>query len=1027
MATKKKAVGAAGTGIKTSARMASLTYVLGVVSLVLGAAFLMSLAAGSGSTALTLMQTALLGLCGQAYFVFPFMLLWLGAALIAHAYHGVSVRNLTLAFCVYFCILSIVTMLTFVSGKGNLMEYIFLANQQKAVSAPASFFAYIQRVYQWGVNGQLQLCGGGALSMLFAYPVYKLFGVIGGIVFLFVLLIGLVMALTRLSLTKLFRSASDGMEKRRLNRIQQRQEEAGKTRQLATEARPMEQAVQYGQRVQMETTYDSAPAWQNAAASYDAAQPARPANDYQPSQSPSYRPQQAAQGEPYTSAQGFYPVNNGGTLYDERFVLHPEQVQNTAENEPGQAVRADTPEEDPQEYPAWENAFQRPSAPAQPADGNQPKGQAKPSYSAPYVQEAGTASKSNEWQNVIDAAPITKEEQPKTPEKAAYQPPARQPALQKAVECQPADDVPLWEEQPKRKEQTNTANMNKPLSDWQQQLRTKQQELSGGSSREKDPKPKPVFTDPAVPLTGERVAISPSAKAPRQENRSTRMDGTPKVRRMDNSTPVIDYMPPPFSYLDEGKSRTERPDTTLEDTQRAQQIERTLSTFNIACQMREITHGPAITRFAIKLAEGIKVRQVIGVLDNIALDMGSDRVRVEAPIPGTSYVGIEVPNSKVSTVTLREVLDSAEMHKISSPLVVALGKDIAGHPIVGDLSKMPHLLIAGATGSGKSVCINSIVCSILYRASPAQVRMIMVDPKQVELQVYNGIPHLLTPVVSDPKKAAAALNWVVVEMLERYSKFSARNVRNLEGFNKKVEGTDEVMPHIVVIIDEMADLMDTCRKDVEESVRRLAALARAAGIYMVLATQRPSVDVITGVIKNNIPSRIAFTVSSGVDSRTIIDTTGAEKLMGKGDMLYQPVGASKPTRVQGCFVSDDEVTQITDYIRAHYDADYNPNIKEHMEQQQEQEDVNPMDDDGGIEPTDSQFSALLQEAIRMAVEDGQTSISMLQRRLRVGYARAGRLIDEMTKRGIITESEGSKPRKTKITREQYLEMMRDDE
>ncbi len=1029
MATKKKAVGAAGTGIKTSARMASLTYVLGVVLLVLGTAFLMSLAAGSGSKALALMQTALLGLCGQAYFVFPFMLLWLGAALIAHAYHGVSARNLTLAFCVYFCILSIVTMLTFVSGKGNLMEYIYVANQQKAVSAPASFFSYIQRVYHWGVNGQLQLCGGGALSMLFAYPVYKLFGVIGGIVFLFVLLIGLVMALTRLSLTKLFRSASDGMEKRRLNRIQQRQEEAGKTRQPAAEARPMEQAVQYGQRVQMETTYDSAPAWQKTTASHDAvqSQPARPTNGYQPSQHPSYRSQQAAQGEPYTSAEGFYPVNNGGTLYDERFVLHPEQMQSAAENEAGQVVRADTPEERPQEYPARENAFQRPSAPVQPADSSQPKAPEKPSYAAPYVQEAGTALKSYEWQNVIDATPITKEEQPKEAKNAVHRSPARQPAVQKAVACQPVDDAPPWEEQLKRKEQTNTANTNQSLSDWQQQLRTKQQELSRGNGREKDSKPRPVFTDPAVPLTGERVAISPSAQAPREENRSTRMDGTPKVRRAETSTPVIDYMPPPFTYLSEGKSWTERPDTTLEDTQRAQQIERTLSTFNIACQMREITHGPAITRFAIKLAEGIKVRQVIGVLDNIALDMGSDRVRVEAPIPGTSYVGIEVPNSKVSTVTLREVLDSAEMHKISSPLVVALGKDIAGHPIVGDLSKMPHLLIAGATGSGKSVCINSIVCSILYRASPAQVRMIMVDPKQVELQVYNGIPHLLTPVVSDPKKAAAALNWVVVEMLERYSKFSARNVRNLEGFNKKVEGTDEVMPHIVVIIDEMADLMDTCRKDVEESVRRLAALARAAGIYMVLATQRPSVDVITGVIKNNIPSRIAFTVSSGVDSRTIIDTTGAEKLMGKGDMLYQPVGASKPTRVQGCFVSDDEVTQITDYIRAHYDADYNPSIKEHMEQQQEQEDINPMDDDGGIEPTDSQFSALLQEAIRMAVEDGQTSISMLQRRLRVGYARAGRLIDEMTKRGIITESEGSKPRKTKITREQYLEMMRDDE
>ncbi len=1029
MATKKNAVGAAGSGIKTSARMASLTYVLGVVSLVLGTAFLLSLAIGGGSTALNLLQSALYGLCGQVYFVFPFLLLWLGAALIAHAYHSVSARNLTLAFCVYFCVLSLVTMLTFVSGKGNLMEYIYLANQQKAVSSSASFLAYIQRVYQWGVNGQLQLCGGGAFSMLFAYPVYKVFGVIGGIVFLFVLLIGLVMALTRLSLTKLFRFASDGMEKRRLNRIQQRQEAANQTQQQQQKPQPdvpqMGHTRQYGQKVQMETTYETVPAWQNAAQNYAEMQSLT--NAYQPPQQAMqenvYQPSQAQQSSSYVPAQGFYPINNGSTLYDERFVLHPEQTRNAASEEEN-TLPTDEPAVQPQEHPVQESPYQRPSVPIQPAPV-QPKSQERVHQSAPSFQEKSVAQQ-NPWQKATNAPLTAQENQPKVPEKSTcQQPPVRQPAVQKNVELQPVDDVPPWEEQPKHKEQP-TAASNKPLSDWQQQLRSKQQELTGESSREKMSKPKPVFTAPAVPLTGERIPISPAAQAPKQEDRSTRMDGTPVVQRTERSTAIIDYMPPPYSYLGEGKSWNDHPDTTLEDTQRAQQIERTLSTFNIACQMREITHGPAITRFAIKLAEGIKVRQVIGVLDNIALDMGSDRVRVEAPIPGTSYVGIEVPNSKVSTVTLREVLDSEEMHKISSPLVVALGKDIAGHPIVGDLSKMPHLLIAGATGSGKSVCINSIVCSILYRASPAQVRMIMVDPKQVELQVYNGIPHLLTPVVSDPKKAAAALNWAVVEMLERYSKFSARNVRNLEGYNKKVEGTDEVLPHIVVIIDEMADLMDTCRKDVEESVRRLAALARAAGIYMVLATQRPSVDVITGVIKNNIPSRIAFTVSSGVDSRTIIDTTGAEKLMGKGDMLYQPVGASKPTRVQGCFVSDDEVTQITDYIRAHYDADYNPNIKEHIEQQQEQEDVNPMDDDGGIEPTDSQFSTLLQEAIRMAVEDGQSSISMLQRRLRVGYARAGRLIDEMTKRGIITESEGSKPRKTKITREQYLEMMQDN-
>ncbi|MBQ7519072.1 MAG: DNA translocase FtsK, partial [Clostridia bacterium] len=417
--------------------------------------------------------------------------------------------------------------------------------------------------------------------------------------------------------------------------------------------------------------------------------------------------------------------------------------------------------------------------------------------------------------------------------------------------------------------------------------------------------------------------------------------------------------------------------------------------------------------------------RVANTSDNLALELKTKHVRVEAPIQGTNYIGIEVPNNLVSTVALREVLDSPEMRSHPSPLLVALGKDIAGSPVLCDLSKMPHLLIAGATGSGKSVCINSIVCSLLYRVSPDQVRLIMIDPKQVELSVYNTIPHLLVPVISDPKKAAGSLAWVVQEMLERYGKFSAQGVRNLAGYNKANQGTDKVLPNIVVIIDEMADLMEVCRKDVEESIRRLAALARAAGIYMVLATQRPSVDVITGVIKNNIPSRIAFAVSSGTDSRTIIDINGAEKLMGKGDMLYKPAGASAQ-RVQGCLVTDDEVNAIAEYIGARYQTDFDPNIVDHLENTGKDHDADEvtggsMDDAGG--GGEGSFQDLLQQAIEMAVEDGSTSTSMLQRRLRVGYARAGRLIDEMEKRGIISQSEGSKPRKTIITREQYYELM----
>lgn len=1042
MSVKKQRSSQTGANVKTSARLAPLSYVFGVVILTLGIAWLISLMTNVGSVVMGMLKNVLIGLSGRLYFALPLLFIWLGTALFLHAYHRVSARNILLAFCLYLAASAMITMVTFVTGKGNLMEYAYTYNQQRLVASPGSIAAYMQRLFTWGSDGAMQLCGGGALSILFAYPAFKLFGVIGGIIFLGVLLIVLFLALTRINVIDSIRTLSDRMEKRRIRRAQkqtggeQKKKEQNQERQQTL---PYEE-LRRGQQVQIETTYEQTP----AASDYDRGlNTADTANGYaqtgvmqeadpysQPdafSQQSAYAQEAPAPYEGYVEApqqpypaqptyyqppeatfhqqmqDGFYPVNNGDALYDERFVLHPERSPGNASNAP------EVYEQQPHASTVQSNVNKRETATPPPA-----------------AERPAAANRTPQTQKA--AVPVHQ-----APEKAV--------PFTEAVQPKDDADIPPWEDEPPKHKNETISQGTKPeqtASDWKAQLQKKKEELDRQARTEDAPAklpqsakpltdraPKQVFTDPAVELTGERVPISPGADG--ADKRDARMDGTPRpptIRQMEMPM-LVAYTPPSINLLGQGKAWSDRPDTTQEDQQRAQQIERTLATFNITSQVREITHGPAITRFALKLAEGVKVKQVISVLDNIALDMASDRVRVEAPIPGTTFIGIEVPNSKVSSVMLREVLDSEEMRKNTSPLVVALGKDIAGKPILCDLSKMPHLLIAGATGSGKSVCINSIVCSLLYRASPTQVRLIMVDPKQVELQVYNGIPHLLVPVVSDPKKASSALNWVVQEMFERYGKFSAKNVRNLEGYNRKMAGTDEELPNIVVIIDEMADLMDACRKDVEESVRRLAALARAAGIYMVLATQRPSVDVITGVIKNNIPSRIAFTVSSGVDSRTIIDINGAEKLMGKGDMLYQPTGAAKPTRVQGCYVSDEEVMSITDYIRQRYQADYNPNIQEHMEQQQEAAE-DPMDDDGGVEPTDTQFDDLLKEAIRMAVEDGQSSISMLQRRLRVGYARAGRLIDEMTKRGIITESEGSKPRKTKITHEQYMEMMRDD-
>jgi DNA translocase FtsK len=433
----------------------------------------------------------------------------------------------------------------------------------------------------------------------------------------------------------------------------------------------------------------------------------------------------------------------------------------------------------------------------------------------------------------------------------------------------------------------------------------------------------------------------------------------------------------------------------------ARKLEQTLKNFAIDAKVVQVSRGPAITRFEIQPSPGVKVSKIVSLTDDIALSLAAPSVRIEAPIPGKSAVGIEVPNEKISVVTLREVLDTKKFRDSKSDLTIALGKDIAGNIVVADLSKMPHLLIAGATGSGKSVCINTLIVSLLFKASPDKVKMILIDPKVVELNIYNGIPHLLTPVVTDPKKAAGVLNWVVNEMTERYKTFAENNVRDIEGYNK-IHGVN-AMPKIVVIVDELSDLMMVSPAEVEEYICRLAQMARAAGIYLVIATQRPSVDVITGVIKANIPSRISFAVTSQIDSRTILDMAGAEKLLGKGDMLYYPIGESKPIRVQGAFISDKEVEDIVNFLKT--------NTSE------------PKYEEIFIEPKNSlnkdiEEDELMNDAINIIVETGQASISMLQRRLRIGYARAARIIDQMEQKGIISGYDGSKPRQILLSEEE---------
>lgn len=499
-------------------------------------------------------------------------------------------------------------------------------------------------------------------------------------------------------------------------------------------------------------------------------------------------------------------------------------------------------------------------------------------------------------------------------------------------------------------------------------------------------------------------------------------DEQPKIYS-DNNNQFNTYIAPPISILKQSINKASK-DISDELKNNADLLVDTLKNFNVSTKVTDIARGPAVTRYELQPAPGVKISKITGLADDIALGLASAGVRIEAPIPNKAAVGIEIPNKITDIVTMREIIESKEFKNSQSRLSVALGKDITGNCVIADIAKMPHMLIAGATGSGKSVCINSIIISILYKSSPSEVRLLMVDPKVVELGVYNGIPHLLVPVVTDPRKAAGALNWAVNEMLNRYKLFAENNVRDLSGYNNLAKKTDEMdpMPQIVIIIDELADLMMAAPNEVEDAICRLAQMARAAGMHLIIATQRPSVDVITGVIKANIPSRIAFAVSSQVDSRTILDSGGAEKLLGRGDMLFYPVGISKPLRVQGCFVTDTEVEQVVSFVKNKESAEYDDKIIEEIDKQTEitmsSKKQKNSDSGGGFTDKDELFN----DAIEYVIEAGQASTSYLQRKLKVGYARAARIIDNMEEQGIVTPSDGSKARQVLITRQQWVEM-----
>ena len=494
-------------------------------------------------------------------------------------------------------------------------------------------------------------------------------------------------------------------------------------------------------------------------------------------------------------------------------------------------------------------------------------------------------------------------------------------------------------------------------------------------------------------------------------------DKSKEILTLEHALTVEDenYEFPPVEFLTPGKAATKMGKKAVTDT--ANKLQKTLYSFGVSAKVENVSVGPTITRYELKPAEGVRVSKIANLADDIALSLAAETIRIEAPIPGKQAVGIEIPNKEKEVVHLRDIIDSNEFKSAKSKLAFALGKNAAGEAIVTDIAKMPHVLIAGSTGSGKSVCINTLITSIIYKSKPSEVKLVMVDPKVVELSVYNGIPHLLIPVVTDPKKAAGALAWAVQEMVNRYHLFAEKNVRDIAGYNEALEkeGAEGKLPQIVIIIDELADLMMVAKNDVEDAICRLAQMARAAGMHLVIATQRPSVDVITGIIKANIASRISFAVTSQVDSRTILDSAGAEKLLGKGDMLFFPTGVLKPIRIQGAFVSDGEVEKIVSFLKENGGPTYSEDVLEKIER------ANTTDKELD-EQDDDETDPFLMEAIDTVVDLGQASASFIQRRFKVGYARAGRIIDQMEARGIISGYEGSKPRQVLVSKEQWQEL-----
>ena len=587
------------------------------------------------------------------------------------------------------------------------------------------------------------------------------------------------------------------------------------------------------------------------------------------------------------------------------------------------------------------------------------------------------------------------------------------------------DEPPVAEEQPKKKSNSKPKdievdeNTEEQADDYSKLIAQINETTSKNKLDRKDPKSKNANEKKSL----DDIVKTASEDKPSQAKKEEKSEPVPEfvVTEEDMQKEVKEYKLPSVDILKTVKHKSAK-DVSAELKTNAELLVETLASFGVHAEITDISRGPTVTRYELKPASGVRISKITNLSDDIALNLAAVNVRIEAPIPGKAAVGIEIPNTVKNSVSMREVIDSADFTAQKSLLSAGLGKDIAGNTVFCDVAKMPHLLIAGTTGSGKSVCMNSIIVSILYRATPEQVKFLMIDPKKVEFSKYENIPHLLVPVVTDPRKASGALGWAVSEMLDRYQKFSDTGVRDIEGYNRFVEKHEDMtaMPKIVICIDELADLMMAAPKEVEDSICRLAQMARAAGMHLVIATQRPSVDVITGLIKANISSRIALTVSSAIDSRTILDSSGAEKLLGMGDMLYSPIGANKPLRVQGCFISDDEVEELCEFIKNQGESEYSEEIQKEIENKAAQDKTSNKFTDNG--DSGENLDPLFDDAVDVVLENGKASTSFLQRKLGVGYSRGSKIMDQMEDKHIIGPAEGAKPRKILINKQQWIQM-----